>query len=342
MTFSTRAVLTCALIAALPLAGCKKPAESAQTAAPGDAPAASQAATASMPAPAPSARFDVGTLPVSSTALGAFPYIGLPEGYEPNGLQTSAFEQVPFWTGDRLEPVEGQVWSAGVYPADGKTFSGLELSRNIASLVQAMGGQKIFEGKLPAQATADTNAWPNGVATRFVAGLGDIYNDPSQTFVIHRQDRDIWVHLCVSLYNAGLLVVETKPVQITATLLPASALKAQIDTTGKVALHVNFATDKTDILPDSQPQIAQVVALLAQDPALALAVNGYTDNSGDAAHNKVLSEGRAKAVVAALVAQGIAAQRLTAAGYGDADPVADNASEQGKAQNRRVELVKQG
>lgn len=106
-------------------------------------------------------------------------------------------------------------------------------------------------------------------------------------------------------------------------------------------LHVNFATDQARILPDSQPQIEQVSQLLKQDASLKLAINGYTDRTGDLAHNKTLSYDRAKAVAVAITAKGIDAARLSAAGFGDADPVADNATEAGKAQNRRVELVKQ-
>ena len=104
---------------------------------------------------------------------------------------------------------------------------------------------------------------------------------------------------------------------------------------------MNFATDKTDVLPDSLPQVEQVGTLLKEDPALRLAVNGHTDDSGDAVHNQQLSEGRAKAVVALLVGQGIDAARLTAAGFGSAQPAAENSSPEGKAKNRRVELVKQ-
>ena len=103
---------------------------------------------------------------------------------------------------------------------------------------------------------------------------------------------------------------------------------------------MNFATDKTDILPDSLPQIEQVAALLKDDPSLKLAVNGHTDNTGDAAHNQQLSEGRAKAVVALLTGKGIEASRLSAAGFGAMQPVADNGTDEGKAKNRRVELVK--
>ncbi|AVS76234.1 OmpA family protein [Paracidovorax cattleyae] len=333
---------------AIGLGACKKQEAAPQAAsAPAAPPAASAPSAATPPAdagaasplPAASRPFDAASLPVSTAPLGAFPYIALPTGYvtgtKPDVID---FDQVPFWTGDRLQPVEGRVWSAHIAAAQGKTFSDLELSRNIESVVTSLGGRKIFEGKLPQAVTEKMKEWPRDMITRYNSGLGDIWNNAVQVFVIHRADRDIWIHLCNYEFGGGLLIAETKPLQVTAGLLPASELKAQIDKTGKVALHVNFATDKTDILPDSQPQIEQVVQLLRQDASLKLAVNGYTDNTGDAAHNKTLSEGRAKAAVAA---QGIDASRLSSAGFGAADPVADNATDEGKAKNRRVELVRQ-
>ncbi|MBC8084221.1 MAG: OmpA family protein [Hymenobacter sp.] len=107
-----------------------------------------------------------------------------------------------------------------------------------------------------------------------------------------------------------------------------------------MALYVNFDTDQATIRPESEPTLAEVVTLLRQNPALRLAVQGHTDNAGTPAHNQQLSEGRAAAVVASLTGAGIAAGRLEAAGFGQSKPVADNATEAGKAQNRRVELVK--
>lgn len=135
--------------------------------------------------------------------------------------------------------------------------------------------------------------------------------------------------------------MQTKPAVITASLLPADALKQALAQTGKVDIQVNFATDSAQILPASQPQIAQVSQLLAADPSLRLAINGHTDNSGSSAHNLQLSQQRAASVVAALVAAGIAAERLSAEGFGDSRPVADNSTAEGKAKNRRVELVRQ-
>lgn len=291
---------------------------------------------------APGKAFDASSLPVSSVPLGAFPYIALPDGYVTATTPDVAdFDQVPFWTGDHLEVVEGKVWSAHIDASQGKTFSDLELERNIESLVSSLGGRKIFDGRIQEEAGQKIKEWPRDFALKYNSGLGDVWNNPTQVFVVRRADRNIWIHLCSYQFGGGLLIAETKPLEITASLLPVNEMKAQIDKTGKVALHVNFATDKTEILPDSQPQIEQVVQLLKQDASLRLAVNGYTDNTGDPAHNKTLSNGRAKAVAAAIAAKGIDAARLSAAGFGDADPVADNATEAGKSQNRRVELVKQ-
>jgi len=73
----------------------------------------------------------------------------------------------------------------------------------------------------------------------------------------------------------------------------------------------------------------------------ALRVEGHTDNQGSAAANQALSEKRAQAVVAWLTSHGVAAARLTAKGFGQTKPVADNAAEEGRAKNRRVELAKQ-
>src|SRR5690606_5942579 len=166
--------------------------------------------------------------------------------------------------------------------------------------------------------------------------------DVSRSFVIRRSDRVIWVHLCARNNEGGLAIAETTPLDITASLLPADEMKRQLDESGKVSLQVNFAVDKADILPDSQPQIDQVVALLRQDPALELSVNGHTDDTGDADHNLALSRDRARAVVDAIVGQGIDSGRLVSEGFGQTQPIADNATEAGRASNRRVELRKRG
>ena len=97
---------------------------------------------------------------------------------------------------------------------------------------------------------------------------------------------------------------------------------------------------KADIKADGQGVIDEIATALRNTPALKVGIEGHTDNVGAAAPNLKLSEARAQAVMAALVAKGIAAARLSAAGFGQTRPIADNAAEDGRAKNRRVELVK--
>ena len=101
-----------------------------------------------------------------------------------------------------------------------------------------------------------------------------------------------------------------------------------------------FDSGKATLRPDADAVIERVHALLQADPALKLSIEGHTDDVGSDAANLKLSTARAAAVVTALVKRGIAAERLTSGGHGEAKPLADNATSSGRAKNRRVELVK--
>lgn len=108
----------------------------------------------------------------------------------------------------------------------------------------------------------------------------------------------------------------------------------------KVALRgVTFEFNKSTLRKDSDAQLLAVADALKRRAKLKLEVAGHTDNVGDDAYNQKLSEARATAVKAWLAAHGVAAERLTAKGYGKGAPVASNDSDEGRAKNRRVELV---
>jgi outer membrane protein OmpA-like peptidoglycan-associated protein len=113
-------------------------------------------------------------------------------------------------------------------------------------------------------------------------------------------------------------------------------------TDAKLVTHgINFDVDKATITPQSMGTLNMVIKLMQDNPDLKFEVDGHTDNTGTAAHNLVLSQQRAAAVMAQLVAMGIDASRLTSKGFGDTKPIADNSTFDGKANNRRVEFVKQ-
>lgn len=103
--------------------------------------------------------------------------------------------------------------------------------------------------------------------------------------------------------------------------------------------NLNFATASNTLTPESRPTITALTTILKAYPAVNGRVVGYTDNQGDPAANKNLSDARAAEVKAQLVAGGIPADRIETAGMGELNPVANNTTEEGRAKNRRTELV---
>ena len=99
-----------------------------------------------------------------------------------------------------------------------------------------------------------------------------------------------------------------------------------------------FETGSATLKPASQEQLKNVTEILKAYPAVIIKIGGYTDNVGDPAANLKLSQDRAANVRAAIVALGVAPERLSAEGYGEQYPVADNSTDAGRAQNRRIAM----
>lgn len=112
-----------------------------------------------------------------------------------------------------------------------------------------------------------------------------------------------------------------------------------LETNATVVLrNIFYDLNKYDLKPESQVELDKLVQLLKDNPALAIQINGHTDNIGKPADNLILSQNRAKAVVSYLTSKGIESKRLSFKGWGDEQPIADNKTEAGRARNRRTEL----
>jgi outer membrane protein OmpA-like peptidoglycan-associated protein len=102
--------------------------------------------------------------------------------------------------------------------------------------------------------------------------------------------------------------------------------------------NILFALNKADLLPESLPELEQLVTLLNENNTLEIELNGHTDNTGTASINLKLSESRALAVMNYLLQNGIDKNRLGYAGYGETRPITDNDSPESREKNRRVEI----
>jgi outer membrane protein OmpA-like peptidoglycan-associated protein len=149
---------------------------------------------------------------------------------------------------------------------------------------------------------------------------------------------------CKAFNNRTVVVVdvlESKAMEQKMVTVKAEEMAQSITSTGRVALYgLYFDSGKADVKPESKDTLDQIAKLLTSSPALKLLVVGHTDNVGEFASNMDLSRRRADAVIGALAAQyKVDRKRLTPVGVSFASPVAPNTSDDGKAKNRRVELV---
>lgn len=234
------------------------------------------------------------------------------ESYEAREFDTHDFPVA----GDKEQTVEGRYWHMEYWVKDGaRTNSALEISRNYRNAFAAKGGRTVF-------AESDSI---------------------NSTFMLKQSGSELWLHVDVS--NSGevyeLYIVEKKLMDQQVELTAAELAKT-LSEKGSIALHnILFDTAKATIKPESAKELALVIDVLKADATLKIEVQGHTDNVGAKAANLTLSQQRADAVRDYLIKTGgIAAARLTAVGFGDTKPVGPNTTEDGKAANRRVELVK--
>ena len=332
----SRRLVAIGIIAVLATPGCGSNEPAQPVAAEQDA---SKADTPDMEEVPEKPSFDITEIPLSDAPLGDFPYFTLPDGYVTTDKLSSTIEveRFPFWVGDHYVAVQGRIHQANIRAVEGKTFSAIEVEKSIRQEIVEAGGVELANMVIPAAASADvltrefTLDFSNGLCWP---------SEPVRTYVVHRTDKDIWVHACTYGGIGGAWVIaETATVEPAATVLASQDLSAAIDDKGKVAVQINFRSDSAEILPGSLPQLVQIDALLRERPSLRLSVNGHTDNTGTAERNRELSTLRAEAVVAELRALGADASRLEARGVGRAQPIADNSTAEGRATNRRVELV---
>ena len=215
----------------------------------------------------------------------------------------------------KTESVEGRYTDLRYYPQATATSkpSDLQILRNFENAVKQLGG------------------------TAYGSDKG------RESFKVVKDGKEIWVEVWAEFTGKyGLTIVEREAMKQDVEA-SAAVFADGLRGTGHIAVYgIHFDTGKSDLKPESEQAIAEIAKLLQSDPTLKLHVVGHTDNVGGFDANLALSQQRADAVVQVLVGKyGIAAARLHAAGVGPLAPVASNDAEEGRAKNRRVELVKQ-
>jgi outer membrane protein OmpA-like peptidoglycan-associated protein len=243
------------------------------------------------------------------------------------------------------QPLEGKITRIVYVAPAGRTV--LEVFRNYQGALKNGGFETLFTCGPQGCGSTVANAYAN-------SGDNADYWGPEHgihyiSAKLARPEGDVYVSLLVdnqgpdSRTNAELYVIEVKPMESGLITVHAESLANDINRTGHASVYgIYFDTAKADIKPESDATLNEIAKLLQGDSTLKLYVVGHTDNQGALDMNMDLSRRRADAVLAALTTKyAVPASRLKAYGCGPYSPVASNDSEDGRAKNRRVELVKQ-
>lgn len=340
--------LSCLLSCLLALPACKReapaPEAAAPAAAPVTAPAAEPAPAPAAATPAPAADFDPASVPESTATLPPFPFFAIPEGMESTFDEKDKlanFDRQFFLAGGKAVPVEGKIFHDRFKLDGGKrTYTETEFLRNYENAALALGAKKINDTQYTYPVMDAAGGRDALEKTNYAAAMVPDYHH--DTYLLRQGGKEWWIDVSTGSFplHGYVVVLEKEGMKQSLGFLDAAAMKQAIDKDGRVALHINFDTDKATLRPDAQPIVEEINKLLAADPALKLSIEGHTDNTGTPAHNKDLSAARARSVLGALVGLGVDPARLASQGFGQDKPVADNGTEDGRAQNRRVELVK--
>ena len=315
----------------------------------GDAEADAQATTQATETPGPtvtpaaSAGFSVDSVPVTTVSLPPFPFFEIPEGLTSTFTEkqrTVPFDGQYFMVGDKPTLVEGKIFHDRFSLTQERPYSELEFHRNYENAITALGGKKISTAQYTGEITQ--LAGGRAVLDKYNYGAAPAPTYRHESYLLRTPGKEYWIEISTGSFplHGYVVVLEKQGMAQSVGLLSASDMKKAIDADGRVALQINFDVDKATLRADAQPVLEEIHKLLVADPALKLSIEGHTDTTGDAQRNRDLSTARARSVLGALVGLGVAPDRLQSRGFGPDRPVADNASDAGRAKNRRVELVK--
>ncbi len=283
--------------------------------------------------------FNIEDIPFSNADIGEFPFITLPKGLkEMNKPLLRAYDVCFFPINGVMTSFEGKLYKTFVSPVRGEDFSQHFFEKSMADYLQSIGAVKVFDGEITKE---EYNRYHKQDPNK--GGEGDMgYAGQNMKFwVIRTKDKgNVYIQYLSNNAGASLNVLQEEAFKQTITKVTADDIVNDLSKNGKAILYINFDVDKSDITVEGNEVVNQIAEALQKDKTLNISIEGHTDNSGDAAHNKKLSNNRAHSVMQKLITQGIHESRLSAIGYGAEKPLVANDSDENKAKNRRVELVR--
>lgn len=284
--------------------------------------------------------FDIDNYEISTSDWGEFPFFELPEGTKYlNPPKIKNFDVLYIPINGNLVPMEGKVFRAYVKSENGNNdFSYTYFTKSMNDFIISSGGHLVSDAEITKEAYEANKS--DMIYLGEDASIG-YAGQKVKTYLIRRMDASpIYIVITGDNNSAYLNILEIKEFEQTIKPTSASQIEKDLTNNGKSILNINFDTNKATLKSDGKSAVHEITLALKNNPALKISINGHTDNAGIESNNMQLSKNRALTVYNEVVSQGISKDRLQHFGFGSQKPIAENTSEEGKAKNRRVELIK--
>ena len=236
---------------------------------------------------------------------------------------------------DSDDPVGGAVIGLGSGAAVGAALCAAFARPKLEPVVSVSGGPRSGTAPLTVNLRADASD-PDGQIVSYAWDLGDGNSANGESLSHTYRTPGVYMAELVITDDDGLMATNSVRINVTVPVSAPPPLTAQGTPITLGDLH--FAIDSAQLLAEADGPLGTLVRELQGEPDLGIRVSGYTDSSGPEEYNLLLSEKRTESVASYLRSRGIDASRIEQRGYGESSPMADNATRDGRSQNRRVEL----
>ncbi|QLC65732.1 OmpA family protein [Flavobacterium sp. LPB0248] len=284
-------------------------------------------------------KINIEDIPYSNSDLGEFPFFTLPKGLvNQNKPLQKNFDVCFFPVNGIMTPFEGKLYKTNVVSAENEEFSKMYFEKSLEDYLSSIGAVKVYDGEIT---ESEYNRYQKQDPNKGNEGDMGYADEQIKFYVIRTKDKgNIYIQFSANSASGKLNILQEANLKQTIQKITADEIVKDLSEKGKSILYINFEINKADLTEDGSKTINEIFLALKKDPSLNISIEGHTDNTGDAQKNKKLSLDRANSVMNALVSKGINKSKLTAKGFGSEHPLVSNDSEENKAKNRRVELVK--
>lgn len=283
-------------------------------------------------------------IPITKADLGTFPYFKTLPNFSVVDSVTMGTNRTYFYTGKTYLTVDGIVSAQkmNVRDSNKSNASEFECIQAFDKVIKALGGVKIYSGKLPEEPLKALTG--NGIVdVQSKHSLAESAHYGVVEYVLRTPDKEVWVQL--EPYSLGskfytLLVVERTNPLLMLNTNNANVIQAALEKTGKAITHLTFEPDQLALTSESKDELMNLLGIIQAHPDWKLRLELYNAPVGPAAYSLALTNKRVQAIKQSLVDMGVKSAAVDAVGMGEQKPLVPNDTEQGRLTNSRLEITK--